>query len=269
VKRQRDRYLAIEHIKACGGFVEFVPRTAKWRNYSDLLRGPGQPRAEFPEEQPTGKPWMRQMLGKYGKYHGSSVVRINLSRTILSPDDAVFDIGVLTPLNDVKQLHLGDPVTDDDLTRLPRLPELEYLSLSMLEPISDRGLSCLDRMPNLKLLQVSSGNFTAKGFKHVGSRHKLAKVMLGHCEFSEDVLVHLAELPNLTTLLIDNSTLSDSAVPHLARLHGLKELYVSDGNITAEGVTRLREALPKCKIYVQFGEPEPLPKRKLRQSDNL
>jgi hypothetical protein len=30
-------------------------------------------------------------------------------------------------------------------------------------------------------------------------------------------------------------------------------------------VTRLREALPKCKIYVQFGEPEPLPKRKLRK----
>jgi hypothetical protein len=88
---------------------------------------------------------------------------------------------------------------------------------------------------------------------------------LAHCEFSEDALFHLAELPNLTTLLIHDSTISDSAVPHLARLHGLKELHISNTNITKEGVTRLRDALPKCQINVQFGEPEPLPKRRPRK----
>jgi hypothetical protein len=230
-----------------------------------LLSGPGQPRAEFPEEQPTGDPWMRRMLGKYGKYHGSPVVSITLGRTILSPHDAAIDIGVIDLLNEVKQLHLSDPITDDDLTRLPKLPELEYLSLSMLEPISDRGLSCLDRMPNLKLLQVSAGNLTAKGFAHIGSRHKLAGVIMAHCEFSEDALVHLADLPGLTNIILQDCPISDAAVPYLARLHGLKRLNIVNTNITSEGAKKLRDALPKCRFNVQLGEPEPLPKRKSRK----
>jgi hypothetical protein len=156
--------------------------------------------------------------------YGSHVVTIRFGRTILSPDDANFDIDVLAPLDEVAQLDLGDPITDDDLTRLPRLPELEYLSLSMFEPISDRGLSCLDRMPNLKVLQVGAGNFTAKGFSYVGSRHQLALVLLAHCEFSEDALVHLANLPGLTQILFSDCTITDEAVPQLARLHGLKKL---------------------------------------------
>ncbi|MEX2316163.1 MAG: hypothetical protein WD669_03360 [Pirellulales bacterium] len=268
VKRQRDRYVAIEKIKTSGGFVEFVKRTGGGsRYYPDLLaaKGPGQTRAEYPEEQPTGKPWMQQMLGKYGKYHGSRVVSITLGRTILSPKDAVFDIGVLAPLNEVQELLLTDSFDDDDLARLPRLPELERLQMSMLEGISDRGLTCLDRMPNLTLLQVSIGNFTAEGLAHIGSRHKLTRLMLSSCDLSDDSLVPLAELPGLTSLFLADSTISDAAVPHLAQLRGLKQLIIVNTNITEEGVKKLRESLPKCQIHAQFEKPSGLRERVVRE----
>src|SRR6188472_2858679 len=152
VKRERDRYFAIERIKATGSFVEFVPRTSGSRYFRELDRGPGQPRAEYPEEQPQGAPWMRRMLGKYGKYHVSPVLRIHFGRNIISPKDAHFDIELISPINEVKQLDVSEPFTDDDLVRLPTLRQLESLQLNNIDGYSDRGLSCLEKMPNLQML---------------------------------------------------------------------------------------------------------------------
>ena len=256
VKRERDRYLAIETIKAWGNFVDFVLPTSGYRNFADLDLGPGKPRAEFPEEQPTGPPFMRRMLGKYGKYHGSNVVSITLGRNVITPKDAVFDVDVLAPLNEVQRLSLGDGFSDDAVARLPGLPELEHLQLHMLfDEIGDHGLQCLSRLPNLQSLLVGYGSFSEKGLAHLRSNQKLTRLWLHGCELQDAGLVHLASLPLLNDLLLTASTVTDAAIPHLSQLGSLKNLELDDTNMTLEGVERLREALPNCRIEATFNNP--------------
>jgi hypothetical protein len=260
VKRQRDRHVAIENIKAWGGTVEFVARQLSTNPGDRFARTGarahayrnGLPRPEFEEELPQGSAWLRGMLGKYGKYHGSRVVKITFGTTIFTPEDAVMDIGVLAPLDEVKTLSLADLLTDDDLARLPKLPQLEHLHLATLEGFSDRGLVCLDGLPNLRRLQISHGSFTAEGLAHIRSNPKLTGVMLSACELSDDSLAHLAALPWLSELWLMGSTVSDEAIVHLAQLRGLKRLDLDDTNFTIKGVRQLREALPNCQIEATF-----------------
>jgi hypothetical protein len=133
VKRERDRYLAIETIKRWGGVVEFskppIPTLAQeYERMKITMRAyqEGKPRPEFPDNLPQGKSWLRGMFGRYGKYHGGDVDRVLLSDNAFTPAGVTFDIGVISAIPEVKTLLLGD-VNPAAMSKLRKLPRLESL----------------------------------------------------------------------------------------------------------------------------------------------
>lgn len=255
VKRQRDRHVAIETILGWGGVVDFTDwRAVNVKDSRDrfvALMGrsrTGRPRPVFP---PQGDAWQRRI---FGKYYGSSIVRVSISKSPFSPTDATIDVRVLSYLPDVKRLGLGEPIDDDALQRLPRLPSLETLNLMSNTNVSDRGMECLARLPKLKFLQVMYGSFTAVGLARIGAARNLSGLMLYRCELTDDGLAHLSGLKNLGDLWLQGSTISDAGIVHLSRFHGLRNLDISDTSVTKEGVNRLRRALPNCIIRSSFLE---------------
>jgi hypothetical protein len=251
VKRQRDRYLAIEAIKRWGGVVDFAdPPTdvaESVQRFKAMMSASqrGAPRPVFAENEPQGRAWQRRL---FGKYSGSNIVRISMVDDAFAPDDSEFDVRVLKHLPEVKSLLLGEPIDDDALVQLPILPKLQSLHLTWGAKVSDRGLQCLERLPNLKELHIDGGRFTAEGMACIGSVRGLNSLTLFDCDVSDGSLSQLTRLNNLEELHLEFSTITDEGLAQLSRLHGLVLLRISGAYTTEAGIARLKAAVPRCEI---------------------
>jgi hypothetical protein len=253
VKRERDRYIAIETIKLWGGEVRFSDRRKNLSiqeqqaranlMFESVRRGKS---VELPEHIPGNSQWQRTMLGKFGKYHGANVFGISVMHTRFTPDRVVLDLAILEHLTEIRELQLGASIDASELLRLPRLPQLEFLNFSNQILVTDERLEVLDRLPKLKSLQIRWGSLSDKGLQRIAAC-RLTELRLHDCDFPSDGLAHFADT-DLSVLVLNACTVGDEAIPDLARLERLTYLYVANTNITNEGVAKLRAALPGCQV---------------------
>jgi hypothetical protein len=257
VKRERDRHVVIEAIKKWGGVVTFAGRPAaltrqemdqRYRAYAKALQS-GGPRPETNEEFPRNYAWQRWL---FGRYFGSDVFSVGLSKGAFSSDETALDLSLLANLGEMKELRLGNGTDNFPLNRLPRLPKLEFLNLQLGAYVSDESLTCLASVPQLKNLQIVAGSLTLDGFRRIASCHELTTIRLVNCEMPDEGIEQLAALPDLTLLGLHGSTVSDAAISHIGRLRGLKVLQLTHTYVSEDGVLKLTQLLPDCQISSHY-----------------
>jgi hypothetical protein len=116
-------------------------------------------------------------------------------------------------------------VTDETLRIVGRLAQLQEVAANETS-ISDAGLAHLGLLPDLRLLHLNQTQVRDAG------------------------LVHLEALP-LEVLDLCYTRVTDAGLERLYAIKSLKEVWVIGCGCSDEALTRLRSALPGCKVIAE------------------
>lgn len=130
---------------------------------------------------------------------------------------------------------------------------------------SDEQLRLLSRIPTLEELTLDGIAMTNRGMEYVSKLIRLRRLSIKNVGIRDDVLKHLANLPQLETLdLSHNVKLTDAALEFLKPLTTLRELYVFNVSFRPVTIQDLNRALLGCLI--RSSEPETTGTIALRRS---
>jgi hypothetical protein len=182
-------------------------------------------------------------------------------------DCAVTDEGLdeVVRLRELTSLNISNTlVTDEGLAKLSVLPKLNVLVLDAGQ-VTDCGVEHLRTLPQLNFLIVF-GCSTAK-LKHLGWQPGASEngkpVWLrppGRVPCVDDILIlRLRPLSNLTSLSLYSDGqgqfgITDASVAEFAVRKPLRSLYIRGNRMTINGVSQVTAALPKAKVYSDYGE---------------
>jgi Leucine-rich repeat (LRR) protein len=160
----------------------------------------------------------------------------------------------IASLVDLETLELShnETIDDDALSQLSGLQKLKTLYLYHTS-VEGPGLAHLVALPKLESLSLSRTPLRDEGLKPIGEIGQLRWLQLEHTQITDDGLAHLSRLQKLTDLSLAQTDISDVGLNQLESLTQLAELNLTHTNITAAGVERIRQVLPRCKLYVTFG----------------
>jgi hypothetical protein len=200
--------------------------------------------------------WLQKAIGEeYFQVVDSVDFATNVGRKQGSQEPKVNDAALanLAGLASVKTLELGnnESVGDEQLKYLRPLTGLRVLYLYRTA-VEGPGLAELVDLPELEAINLFRTPVDDRAAVHLGKMAGLRFLGLADTNVTDAGVRELASITNLRILTLDRTAITDAAIPDLAKLKQLEELDLIDAKITAEGADRLREALPKCNIIVNF-----------------
>src|SRR3954447_20345248 len=132
-------------------------------------------------------------------------------------------------------------VTDTDLRKLLRLPNLSSLDLSLTR-ITDQGMQDLKNAPGIVDLNLYFAEYvTDEGLAAVKNWKKLKRLNLHGTKVSDTTLDHIAGITTLELLNIGSAMITDVGIERLATLTNLKELTVGGNKFGDSGLQGLRQ----------------------------
>lgn len=75
-------------------------------------------------------------------------------------------------------------------------------------------------------------------------------------QVTDDDLRHLAEMTEVEEIFLYYTSITDEGLKHLTGLTKLKELGLCQTKVTPKGIAKLKESLPLCVIYHDWGVVE-------------
>lgn len=167
----------------------------------------------------------------------------------------------------------GRPFDDDQAILVSQLGSLQTLTCITGQKLTNRGLERLLAVRStLRSLVLSAGSLTDESLKLIGQftavqsltidRNPITDAGLAHLAGLKEVsmfvayntgitdvgLKHLAGWLKLATLKLANTRIGDDCVPTLSAMKSLKVLSLQGTRFTEKGLTKLKDALPMCKI---------------------
>ena len=115
------------------------------------------------------------------------------------------------------------PVTDDDLSHLEWLTQIERLDLEG-QPLTDAGLAHLSGLAELRSLN------------------------LGRTRITDSGLSHLRGLPKLERLGLWEISITETGLGHLKNMTSLRGLSLTKPHVTEAAHKELQMALPHCRV---------------------
>ncbi len=132
-------------------------------------------------------------------------------------------------------------VTDNDLRKLLRLPDLTYLDLSLTR-ITDQGMYEIKNLPGIVELSLyyaeyvtDEGMAAIKGWKH------LKRLNVHGAKVSDTTLEHISGISTLESLNIGSAMITDVGLERLVSLTNLKELTIGGNKLGDAGLQALRQ----------------------------
>ncbi|MGO8690856.1 MAG: hypothetical protein ACLQLG_14635 [Thermoguttaceae bacterium] len=114
----------------------------------------------------------------------------------------------------------------------------------------DAAVEPLKGLPQLDILDLSGTKVSDAGIENLKALTQLRYLFLSHTKVSDAGLKHLEGLSRLETLFLDDTRVGDAGLKDLERLARLSNLGLKHTKVTDEGVRKLRNALPKCMIFL-------------------
>jgi hypothetical protein len=195
------------------------------------------------------------------------VTRLEVGDCSKWTDEDFRRVGALTGLKD---LSLGQGLTDPTLSLLCGLPELEVLQTNQGQ-VTDEGLKALAGLKKLRTLKLfhpgkaftgaglasltdlerltvaGSLSFGDEGMAAVGKLVRLKEFRTWHAGQTLDGVKHLRELKQLKSLTLGQrlatkppTTLSDETLPVLAELSSLESLRLEEARLKPESLALLK-----------------------------
>jgi len=132
----------------------------------------------------------------------------------------------------------------------PRRPNNQLLQLSGQgdQQISDEDLSRLAALPDLERLFLNFTDISDAALVFVARANKLTDLRLAQTHISDAGLAYLAHLENLQSLDLFGTNITDAGIEHLAALPNLKRIDLRGTQVTDAGEEALRRSLPDVEI---------------------
>lgn len=132
-------------------------------------------------------------------------------------------------------------VTDGDLRRLERFPELKSLDLSLTR-VTDQGMQELRGLAGIEELNLRFAEYvTDEGLAAVKNWKKLKRLVLHGTKVSDTALEHIAGISTLESLDLGSVMLTDVALERLTVLPKLKALTIGGNELGDAGLQALRQ----------------------------
>ncbi|MCH7728432.1 MAG: hypothetical protein IH991_18430 [Planctomycetes bacterium] len=170
-------------------------------------------------------------------------------------------------------VHLGGgEITDEGLSHLKNLTDVEKLKLIYTYGCTAEGLRHVKNLTNVKVLNLwgnynfSDGVMQLRGMTKVENLclHKI-RVTDDNMRFLKDIkgckafqmtlnpvvtdvgIAHLAGLTELESVYLTCPQLTDECLKSFHDMHHLNSLLISSPHVTREGLRKLSQSLPKLK----------------------
>jgi hypothetical protein len=122
----------------------------------------------------------------------------------------------------------GIMATDDDVSALAGMKNLEYLDLSDNPNVTDAGIAALAGLENLRYLNLTNTSVTGTGFKDRADMVNLYKLTLNDCPVTDESLAAIPHFPRLEELLLAGTEVTDTGLMGLVGWHSLRRVLWSD-----------------------------------------
>src|SRR5665213_1753694 len=135
----------------------------------------------------------------------------------------------------------GTWVGDADLRRLPELPFLTSLDLSLTH-ITDQGMQEIKGLPGITDLNLYFAEYvTDEGVAAIKDWKKLRRLNLHGTKASDTALEHVSGITALESLNVGSILMTDVGLERLTMLPNLKELTVGGNELGDAGLQALRQ----------------------------
>jgi Leucine-rich repeat (LRR) protein len=170
---------------------------------------------------------------RYFRNNTGDIIGVDLSSAWLT--DA--DLEKLARLPQLETINLAyTKITDLGLEHLAPLKNVKVLDLYYAEAVSDLGIAHLKHWKNLEHLNVRGTKVTSTLFEHVAKMTRLKFLDVGHSRVNDDLFEVLDSLPHLEHCSFGGNKMSGAALPLLKSFPALKELSVSGQQRTDSGL---------------------------------
>ena len=134
----------------------------------------------------------------------------------------------------------GSWVTDTDMRKLLKLPDLTYLDLSVTR-ITDQGMQEIKSLPGIVELNLHFAEYvTDEGLAAIKGWKKLKRLNVHGTKISDTTLDHVAGINTLESLNVGSALVTDVGLERLSTLPNLKELTMGGNEVGDAGLQALR-----------------------------
>ena len=132
-------------------------------------------------------------------------------------------------------------VTDTDLRKLNRFPDLTHLDLSLTR-ITDQGMQELKNLPGIVDLNLHFAEYvTDEGLAAIKEWKKLKRLNLHGTKISDTTLDHISGITTLESVNVGSALVTDVGLERLSSLPNLKELTIGGNELGDAGLQALRQ----------------------------
>jgi hypothetical protein len=239
MKKAREQKAFVAAIGESGGILHF-----DWQYDKES--------APLPNARPPEPAWLRGWLGEDFFAEVVSVSYNEFLSAFVSPRQlwqaTDTELAQLEGLTELQSLSLnGNQVTDAGLAHIAGLTRLHYLYLNDTQ-VTDAGLAYIAGLPQLQYLHLNGHQVTDAGLVYIAGLTRLQYLNLDGQQVTDAGLAHIAGLSQLEGMWLDNTQVTDAGLAHIAAFTQLKELSLIGTKVTDAGVSKLRKALPNCRI---------------------
>jgi hypothetical protein len=118
----------------------------------------------------------------------------------------------------------GIMATDDDVSALAGMKNLEHLDLSDNPNVTDAGVAALAGLENLRYLNLTNTSVTGAGFKHRADMVSLYQLTLNDCPVTDESLAAIPHFPKLEELLLGRTNVTDKGLMSLIGWYSLRRV---------------------------------------------
>lgn len=176
--------------------------------------------------------WVAETGGSVQRDASGAIVEVDLTSAWITDDD-LMRIGRLPQL---KKLNLSyTNVNDIAFSHLRRLKNVTHLNCLHCAYLTDGGIAYIKHWENLEYLNVEATEVTSRVFEHLAGMKKLRVLYAGFSRVNDDGFEALANLDKLEELHIGGDKMSGLALPLLRMLPSLRHLDVNGSQRTDSG----------------------------------
>lgn len=177
--------------------------------------------------------WVDSLGGRCLQTDAGEITGVDLRNAWLT--DA--DLEKLARLPNLESIQLGyTKITDLGLEKLTPLENVKVLDLRYAENITDAGIAHLRHWTGLEHLDVRGTKVTSSLFEHLSKMRKLRFLDVAHTRVSDERFEELIHLERLERFAFGGNKMSGVALPLLESLPSLRELDVSGEQRTDSGL---------------------------------
>ncbi|HEV3343955.1 MAG TPA: hypothetical protein VG125_26510 [Pirellulales bacterium] len=270
VDRARRQQEAVRAIRAAGGWIYY--------DFQEQPRGSGKFDVRARSRLPK---WLVDTLGEdflfdavevnlvYSYDSGQRQDNKNLSGDLLpnvaalpklkrlllchgqATDEGLTHVG---GLRDLEALYMWEAseVTDEGLAHLTGLHKLKHIHVGNSR-ITDKSLAVLSQLPALEYLALQGNRFTDSGLSSFRGNTVVHSLWVGRgpTDITDDGAAFLAEAPNLEEIDLQGTKVTSKALDRFARMTKLNHLMIGGTRIDESDIRRFESALPSCKVSRQ------------------